>query len=325
MAVPVCPACEQTLRDIAVFTESCRATRDMLTELRKRKKLKSEAEMLEFRKVYLEAQPKEQERPEVKLEQVKNESETLSTEPLVLLTTDEAIEIHEEVDGNEDVEEDYDEEEEEPVEEYEEEVEVEAEAEGEDSQDGAGEEEEEEHETIDETWQLEEEEEEVVQVVQKRRGRRGRGEARMAIKVEGKRTEPKPPVRCDECHELFKLKKELNAHVQEQHPGLRKFICEECGKTFPTANQLRSHKVVHVQEPLHKCPQCPKAFKNARRMLVHQEVHATEKYVCPECGLQLNTRFTYQRHLNVHSDVKSYKCEICSKLFKRQKTLKVKK
>lgn len=170
----------------------------------------------------------------------------------------------------------------------------------------------------EESWPLVD----VIGNTQLRKGRRSKREEKAVTKKIPK-SEPRPPVQCSECHEEFRLKKELNAHIHEKHPGLRKFVCEECGKTFPTTNQLNSHKVSHVNEPQHKCPQCPKSFKNRRRMLVHLEVHSAEKYICPECGLQLNTRFTYQRHMHVHSDVKSFKCDICSKTFKRQKTLKV--
>lgn len=175
----------------------------------------------------------------------------------------------------------------------------------------------------EETWPLVD----VIGNTSLRKGRRSKRELpeEKAVTKKSPKSEPRPPVQCSECHEEFRLKKELNAHIHEKHPGLRKFVCEECGKTFPTANQLNSHKVSHVNEPQHKCPQCSKAFKNRRRMLVHLEVHSTEKYICPECGLQLNTRFTYQRHMHVHSDVKSFKCDICSKTFKRQKTLKVSK
>lgn len=66
-----------------------------------------------------------------------------------------------------------------------------------------------------------------------------------------------------------------------------------------------------------------KKFKNDYRLKVHEDTHNNTAYVCPECGLSLNTKRTIRRHMIGHSDVKKYKCQYCDKEYKRAKSLKI--
>lgn len=54
----------------------------------------------------------------------------------------------------------------------------------------------------------------------------------------------------------------------------------------------------------------------------HMEIHDPNKHICSECGLQLNSRATLNRHLLVHSDKMTHKCDYCGRAFKRAKALK---
>lgn len=55
----------------------------------------------------------------------------------------------------------------------------------------------------------------------------------------------------------------------------------------------------------------------------HADIHKDTTYVCPHCGLQLNTKRTLKMHMVVHSDQKKYKCQYCGNEYKRSKALKV--
>lgn len=55
---------------------------------------------------------------------------------------------------------------------------------------------------------------------------------------------------------------------------------------------------------------------------IHIDTHSDTQYVCPQCGLRLNTKRTLRRHMVVHSDQKRFKCQYCGNEFKRSKTLK---
>lgn len=54
----------------------------------------------------------------------------------------------------------------------------------------------------------------------------------------------------------------------------------------------------------------------------HEDIHKHTMYVCPHCGLQLNTKRTLKMHMVVHSDQKRFKCQYCGNEYKRSKALK---
>uniref|UniRef100_A0A182J2L0 C2H2-type domain-containing protein n=1 Tax=Anopheles atroparvus TaxID=41427 RepID=A0A182J2L0_ANOAO len=56
--------------------------------------------------------------------------------------------------------------------------------------------------------------------------------------------------------------------------------------------------------------------------MIHEDIHNDTLYVCPHCGLQLNTKRTLNMHMVVHSDQKKYKCQYCGNEYKRSKALK---
>lgn len=57
-------------------------------------------------------------------------------------------------------------------------------------------------------------------------------------------------------------------------------------------------------------------------MKSHLDTHSDTSYICPECGLKLNTKRTLRQHMLKHSDFKRFKCNICGSEFKRTKTFK---
>lgn len=58
------------------------------------------------------------------------------------------------------------------------------------------------------------------------------------------------------------------------------------------------------------------------RFQTHEDSHKHTMYVCPHCGLQLNTKRTLKMHMVVHSDQKRFKCQYCGNEYKRSKALK---
>lgn len=111
---------------------------------------------------------------------------------------------------------------------------------------------------------------------------------------------------------------------QKSSPGKdKRFVCEECGKAWNTKGQLKEHMIIHSDERPFQCNHCPKRFKNQQRLRIHEDIHNDTAYICPECGLQLNTKRTLTMHMVVHSEVKRFKCEFCGNEYKRQKALKV--
>lgn len=127
---------------------------------------------------------------------------------------------------------------------------------------------------------------------------------------------------CPYCDKLFFTPCTVSTHIQSIHIGLKPFICEECGMAFSLIGALNAHKLAHSDEKPVQCPHCPKRFKTAHRLRRHEDTHQGTEYICPECGLKLNTKRTLKNHMVVHSDVKQFKCQYCGNEFKRAKTLK---
>lgn len=72
--------------------------------------------------------------------------------------------------------------------------------------------------------------------------------------------------------------------------------CEECKRTFTTANRLAAHLRVHEQGT-HECPECDKVFKKAGSLHTHMRTHSGEaRFLCVDCGHSFTTEMTLIIH-----------------------------
>ncbi|XP_054742635.1 zinc finger protein weckle-like, partial [Anastrepha obliqua] len=127
---------------------------------------------------------------------------------------------------------------------------------------------------------------------------------------------------CPQCDRKFSKKGYVASHIKFVHEDIRPFICEECGEGTRTEATLREHMLTHTDLAPFECEICKKGFKNRARLKKHMDTHSSNKHICNECGLKLNSRVTLNLHMLVHSDVMPHKCDYCGRAFKRAKTLK---
>lgn len=128
---------------------------------------------------------------------------------------------------------------------------------------------------------------------------------------------------CASCDKKFTTNASAQSHAQYMHQDRpRPVICEQCGVAVTSVSALKEHMLIHTDYAPYECDVCKKCFKSENRLKRHKETHDPHKYICPECGMQLNSRPTLNRHRLVHTDHMQHKCDYCGKEFKRAKALK---
>lgn len=77
----------------------------------------------------------------------------------------------------------------------------------------------------------------------------------------------------------------------------RRFVCNYCGKCFPSCRSLETHVRVHTGERPYSCAQCGKRFTQSGHLKTHQSVHTGERpFACERCG----KRFAGKQNLRIH-------------------------
>lgn len=129
---------------------------------------------------------------------------------------------------------------------------------------------------------------------------------------------------CTSCGKKFTTSASAQSHAQYMHQEERPrpVICEQCGVAVHSLSALKEHLLSHTDYAPYECDVCKKCFKSVSRLKHHKETHDPHKYICPECGMQLNSRATLNRHRLVHTDQMQHKCDYCGREFKRAKALK---
>ncbi|KAK7147550.1 hypothetical protein R3I94_010161 [Phoxinus phoxinus] len=91
--------------------------------------------------------------------------------------------------------------------------------------------------------------------------------------------------------------------------------CDECKRTFTSANRLVAHLRVHEQGT-HECPECDKVFKKLVSLQTHMRTHSGEaRFLCVDCGHGFTTEMTLMIHRKSHTSEPLHKCPFCAKTF----------
>ena len=142
------------------------------------------------------------------------------------------------------------------------------------------------------------------------------------------------PFACTYCSEIFKVKEELNSHVNEFHQR-KLHTCQICGTHLFSFGKLLCHmKKIHPEDKaavkevtkILRCDICQKQFTSAKSVRVHKMIHTGEKkYQCPHCPWKFYVAWKLKRHMQ-HAHVNAAKnnrfpCEMCMKEFHKKEHL----
>ena len=111
------------------------------------------------------------------------------------------------------------------------------------------------------------------------------------------------------------------------------YLCEECGKSFPSKrcleHHLRNQHVVHNHpqdklssvsiEENHLCEECGKPFPSKQCLERHLKKEHVEFFECKFCHQKFEVKTHLTKHLRVHNNPqRKFQCKICGKYFSRK-------
>ncbi|XP_051559118.1 zinc finger and SCAN domain-containing protein 30 isoform X2 [Myxocyprinus asiaticus] len=102
------------------------------------------------------------------------------------------------------------------------------------------------------------------------------------------------------------------------------YTCNQCGKNFTLACNLKVHQRVHQREGLHLCSHCGKGYSSFSDLRMHRCSQTGDKpYTCTLCGSKFSRLWNLKLHKRIHTQEKPHKCTLCNKSFTRADILKV--
>ncbi|XP_064645786.1 zinc finger protein 658B-like [Lineus longissimus] len=130
---------------------------------------------------------------------------------------------------------------------------------------------------------------------------------------------------CDICDKKYHSRSGLTTHKNSKHRGGKTYMCEQCGKCFPTSGHMARHRTTHSEEKTFACHICEKKFKRREHLKCHVRMHTGEKpYVCDynNCGKSFKQICGLHAHQKIHTGEKPYICKQCNKAFTYSSSIK---
>ena len=127
---------------------------------------------------------------------------------------------------------------------------------------------------------------------------------------------------CKECDAKFETRTKYQYHIANFHSKER-FVCEECGKDYPTKLRLTFHMPSHLDRT-HICDDCGLSFKTEMALNSHKLSHLEKTFNCtvPGCDKKFSGKKAIREHIkNSHVKSETFTCDQCPKEFKQRNNL----
>ncbi|KAJ2943710.1 hypothetical protein O0L34_g16823 [Tuta absoluta] len=134
--------------------------------------------------------------------------------------------------------------------------------------------------------------------------------------------DPNGPVKCKVCKKTLNRWNSFMNHARK-HLGF-KIVCEFCGKSFASSNQLKRHcRSFHGMQRDMKCKHCNYFALDVAQLKVHERrEHTGERpFVCDLCAAAYFSRKCLLQHIESHRTTASVQCDKCPLTFKSRRHL----
>ncbi|XP_060086420.1 protein sister of odd and bowel-like isoform X11 [Ylistrum balloti] len=132
---------------------------------------------------------------------------------------------------------------------------------------------------------------------------------------------------CEICRLVYSSAEDLRTHRRSHSDDPLVHSCEICHITLSSANHLKTHMTLsHAEQFKYLCFDCGRGFTSYSSFNNHQRLFHRADLKCPVCDIcwkifpfESNLRYHYKRH----SEVREYACQHCGKSYKHKGKLKM--